>query len=257
MNAKNEQPNEAAVPISPAIAWDQVVARVIEPFDLNDVGQRWAVEQWRKHADAEREGEPLGKIVHEFASDEVLAAAVAFFQSDIEENIAIFKARVAKNRRYEALVKVRSALGVHDGVFPEEEEGIDVERLAVIRNGRGEEQAKHRKLVDVSRALAEAEGNPEEVIAGAQLPGPLRENEGVKAFLSDLVEFIGANGERGRELVSRVCADEKVASQVKGDDDMPKPLRFLAGLALDISRDGRKLPVEQRPMGFGAINPKE
>jgi hypothetical protein len=251
MNANNEQANESAAE-NPANAWDRLVARVIEPFDQNDVCQRWAVEQWRKHAEAEREGEPLGNVVHKFASDEVLAAAIAFFQSDIEENIAIFKARVAKNRRYEALVKVRSALGLHDGVFPNEDESIDVERLAVIRNGRDEEQVKHRKLVEVSRALAEAEGDPEEVLAGAQLPGPLRENEGVKAFLSDLVEFIGANGERGRDLVSRVCADEKVASRVKGDDDMPKPLRFLAGIAIDLNRNEQKLPVQHRPLGFGA-----
>ena len=251
MKANNEQANAAAAE-NPANAWDRLVARVIEPFDLNDVGHRWAVDQWRKHAEAERDGEPLGKIVHEFASDEVLAAAVGFFHADIEENIAIFKAKVAKNRRYEALVQVRSALGVHEGFFPDEDEAIDVERLAVIRNGRDEEQAKHRKLVEVSRALAEAEGDPEAVITGAQLPGALRENEGIKAFLSDLVEFIGANGERGRDLVSRVCADEAEASRVKGDEDMPKPLRFLAGIAVDLNRNGQKLPVQHRPLGFGA-----
>jgi hypothetical protein len=253
MNANNEQGN-AAVAAPPANVWDRVVARVIEPFDLNDVGQRWAVEQWRKHAEAERDGEPLGKIVHEFVSEEVLKAAVAFFQADIKKNVAIFKAKLAKNQRYEALVQVRSALGAHDGVFPEEEESIDIERLAVIRNGPDEKQAEHRKLVEVSRALAEAEGDHEAVIAGAQLPGPLRENEGVKAFLSDLVEFLGANGERGRDLISRVCVDEKIASRVKDDDDMPKPVRFLAGIALDLSRNAQKLPVEHRPLGFGAAS---
>ena len=145
MNAKNGQSNGAAT--NPASAWERLLASVIDPFDLNDVGQRWAVEQWRKHAEADRDGEPLGKIVHEFASNEVLEAAVGFFKADIEENIAIFKAKVAKNRRYEALIQACSALGVHDGVFPEEDEDVegdlphrDIQALSVEAQPAGEDR---------------------------------------------------------------------------------------------------------------------
>jgi hypothetical protein len=239
-------------PKDPPVTWTDIETRVLDGFDAQEVAQRSAVKLWLKHVEAERAGDPLGKVVHAFASNQVLAAAVAFFQADIEEDIAIFRAKVARNRRYEAYVQVRCALGIHEGVFLDDEMSIVVERLAVIRGGREEEQAKNRELLDLSQALAEARTDPEEVIAGAQLPGSLREDDGVKAFLADLVEFILANGKRGRDMVDRVCKDEKVASHVVGDDNMPKALRFLASISIELSRDRKTLPAERRPVGFAA-----
>jgi hypothetical protein len=237
----------------PSVIWPDIEARVVDGFDGQDVAQHSAVELWRKHVEVERDGDPLGEVVHTFASNQVLAAAVAFFQADIEENIAIFRAKVAKNRRYEAYVQVRCALGIHEGVFPDDEMSVVVERLAVIRDGCQEEQVKNRKLLDLSQALATAEGDPEEVIARAQLPGSLREDSGVKAFLADLVEFITANGERGGDMVDRVCTDEKAANHVVGDESMPKALRFLAAISIEVSRDCKTLPAERRPVGFAAV----
>jgi len=228
--------------------WEEIEKRVVESFDLEDVGAHFGVSRWREHVEKARGAEDAGEIAHSFTSTEVIDAAVDFFKSDIAENMAIFKVKLARNDRLMKLMSLRVALGEAQGVFVDEENGEHVipELLAVIRVTKSAKTKMLRQVVQASLTLASNNGAGE--VDPPSWPAGLGDD--IQDFANDLTEFINNNGDTGREMVTRVCQDAGFAKKVCTDEDMPKPIRFLAQIVVETKTDNH-LPDKERRIGFG------
>ena len=233
----SEMTNDKAVP-----NWDEIEKRVIESFNIDDVGTSYGVSRWKEHVDKARGTEDSGEIAHHISSPMVLDAVVEFFKSDIEKNEAIFRVKVARNERLLKLMNLRVTLGEAQGVFVDEEDGEHVvpELLAVVRVTK----AKMLKQV-VHASMTLANNNGDENAEQPSWPAGVSED-----FSNDLTEFINANGDQGREMVTRVCEDTVFAKKVCNDEEYPKPIRFLAQVIVE-ANSNNNLPGQERRIGFG------
>ena len=225
--------------------WEEIEKRVLESFDLNDVGIRFAVEAWRKSVEKVRDAEDLGEVAHSFSSAEALDAAVAFHQADIGENLAIFKVKTARNERRLALMNIVKALGESQGVFVDEDEGEHIipELLVVTRVSKSAKSKMLQQVVEATMTLAtNGNGDSEDI----KWPSSISED-----FRNDLEEFLSANGDAGREIITRVCHDAGFAKKVRQDEEMPRPIRFLAQIVVEASSNNR-LPNRERKIGFSS-----
>lgn len=228
--------------------WDEIEKRVVKAFDLDDVGANYGVSRWREHVEKTRGVEDAGEIAHDFTSPKVLNTVVEFFRSDIEENEAIFRVKVARNNRLLKLMNLRVALGENQGVFVDEEDGERVvpELLAVVRVTKSAKTKMLQQVVQASMTLVHNNGDE-----NAEQPSwPAGLGEGIQDFANDLTEFITANGEEGREIVTRVCEDINFAKQVCNDEDLPRPVRFLGQVVVEANTNNH-LPKKERAIGFG------
>lgn len=229
--------------------WEQIQKRVLSSFDCGNIAVRNAVDDWVKKVQETRDVQNIGEITHKFASQEVLDATVSLCCADIEKNITVFQFKIAKNMCLRARINLRVALGAYDGVFPDEDEDdhIAPEYLAVVRITKTAELKRLRNVVDFSIKLAESEGDD----GDSEVPLPASLGGGLQQFASDLKEFIGTNGDQGRDAVARICRDNEFAEEVLNGDEMPASLRFLAKLVLEIGKNNRVLEKTRR-MGFSS-----
>jgi hypothetical protein len=213
------------------VATDSVPTEVLSHIDGSDPVLRKAYEVWLEQHQNEQANEPLGKVVHRLTSPAMRELAVAFFLSDIEENAAIIRLRVAQQRRQEALTQMRAGLAKHDFFFTQEEDVLHENRLEVRRVSRVQQLEFKRKLVRFSRDLVEGalQVTPEQVASG-ELPDCLKRAP-VSEYTTELGEYIVNSGELGRELVLRICDDAEFATQVEQDERNPRALRYLAQLS--------------------------
>ena len=228
--------------------WTEIEKRVVESFDLEDVGAFYGVSRWREHVEKARGTEEASEIAHCFTSTKVLDAAVDFFKADIAENVAIFKVKLARNDRVMKLMNLRVALGEFQGVFVDEEEGERVvpELLSVIRVTKSAKTKMLQQVVQASMTLANNNGDEE-----ADPPSwPTGLGDGIQDFANDLTEFITTNGDEGREMVTRVCQDIGFAKKVCNEEGLPHPVRFLAQVVIKTNTNNR-LQDEERRIGFG------
>ena len=58
----NRETNNQEIP-----PWDEIEKRVVESFDLNDVGTNYAVSRWREHVEKVRSVEDAGEIAYRFS----------------------------------------------------------------------------------------------------------------------------------------------------------------------------------------------
>lgn len=236
-------------------SWKTIERRVIKAFGRQGPAARFGLKTWQEQSQrAREEGPGVGKVVHRFKSPEVYDALVDYFVADIADNAAIHEAKVAKDKLKLAAVKLRAALGEHDGCLLDQEEGdrIVPERFEVVRVSESARKESLRQVIKASMKLAEEDdetlGNEGE---DSKFPSAL--GDGILQYAKDLSEFLRATGTKGRELVVRLCQDANLAKEVRGDDDMPSPLRFLAGLVLETTANTR-LPEEERTMGFRPVS---
>lgn len=229
-------------------AWVECKKRVVESFDLDDVGTNYGVSRWLEHVEKERGVEEAGEMAYRFTSPQVLDAAVDFFKTDIAENIAIFQARIARNDRQRKLMELRLKLGEVQGVFVDEEKGerIVPELLGVMRITKSSKTKMLHQLVTASMTMAGDNGDEE--IAPPIWPTGL--GDGIQDFANDLNDFVSTNGDKGREMVMRVCQDTAFAKKVRNDEELPKAIRFLASIVTEVNTDSH-LPERERPIGFG------
>lgn len=228
--------------------WDDLEARVLEPFDLTDVGVKYAVDRWRVELEKRRELQEMGKVTHAFSSPKVIDAVVNFFRADIAENQAIYKAKVARSKRVLAFMNIEVALGECDGFFADEDDGEHVvpERLAVLRVSKAARQKNLHRVVQASMQLARSNGDDE--ADEPSFPSVLGD---IQEYAADLKDFIDGNGNEGREIIVRVCEDRGFAQKVSKDDDMPRCLRFLAQIVVETNTMNR-LPATERRIGFAS-----
>lgn len=236
--AKNETPP----------TWAEIEKRVVESFNLDDVGANYGVSRWREHVEKARGVEDAGEVAYPFTSPKVLDAVVEFFKADIAENIAIYQVKLARNDRLLKMMNLRVALGEAQGVFVDEEDGEHVvpELLAVLRVTKSAKTKMLQQVVQASMTLAHNNGDE-----NAEQPSwPAGLGDGIQDFANDLTEFISANGEEGREIVTRVCEDTDFAKKVCNDEDMPRPIRFLGQVVVEANTNNH-LPKKEQRIGFG------
>ena len=101
--------------------------------------------------------------------------ALEFFLSDIEENAAIIRLRLAQQRRQETLTQLHAGLAKHDFFFTQAEDVVHENQLEVRRVSRVQQLEFKRKLVRFSRDLVEGalQVTPEQVASG-ELPDWLK-----------------------------------------------------------------------------------
>jgi len=230
-------------------AWDEIEKRVLEPFDLNDIGVRLAVATWRKNVEKIRAGQNADEIAHYFTSPEVLDPVVEFLQSELREDIAVSRVKLARNEHVMKLMNLRVVLGQTQGVFVDEENGerIVPKLLAVVRVTKSAETKKLRELIQASRTLANNTGDDKD----EQPSWPSGLGEGIQDFADDLKEFISTNGDQGREMVSLICQDPGFAKTVSKDAEMPQCIKFLTQIVVETNTSNH-LPEKVRQIGFGA-----
>ena len=236
--AKNETPP----------TWAEIEKRVVESFNLDDVGANYGVSRWREHVEKVRGVEDAGEVAYPFTSPEVLDAAIEFFKADIAENIAIYQVKLARNDRLLKMMNLRVALGEAQGVFVDEEDGEHVvpELLAVLRVTKSAKTKMLQQVVQAAMTLAHNNGDE-----NAEQPSwPAGLGDGIQDFANDLAEFISANGEEGREIVTRVCEDINFAKQVCNNEEFPRPIRFLGQVVVEANTNNH-LPKKKQRIGFG------
>jgi len=55
----------------PTTTWAGIEALILAPFDENRVGDRWAIQHWRKETDEVRQAEQDAEVVHRFEAGKV------------------------------------------------------------------------------------------------------------------------------------------------------------------------------------------
>ncbi len=210
------------------IKWNEVRDIVLSHFDLDDPAVRAAVAMWEEQRARLRDYLDVGIVEHDFTSPEVLQAAIEYFKADIEENIAIYRRRMAIQQREKARAEVKFALGEHDGFFLSDESPhlVVPEHLVVVRITEGGLLKLNQMLVDRARELAE---NPDKNWQDYHWV------LGLHAFGRDLDDFLRIHGEEGRAQIIAICRDHKVAREVLEDEQLEKPVRALAKLVVGIA----------------------
>jgi hypothetical protein len=130
---------------------------------------------------------------------------------------------------------METALGLHEGVFldSDSEERITPARLAVCRESAIKKSKAYRQLVDASLAIAD---QPDSQALIDAFPTSIGTRAAI-AFRDDLVEFFARSGKRGREFVTGICRDTRLAAKVEQDERAPKPIRFLASIVNELPAD--------------------
>jgi len=236
----NEITNDKAIP-----NWDEIEKRVINSFNLDDVGTSYGVSNWNEQVEKAHSAEGADEVAHIFTSPKVLDAVVDFFKADIEESEAIFRVRVARNERLLKLTNLRATLGEAQGVFVDEEDGerIVPELLAVVRVNKSK---MLKQVVQASITLANNNGDDNE--EQPLWPAGIGDD-----FSNDLTEFVSANGDQGREMVLLVCEDTVFAKKICNDEEYPESIRFLAEIVVE-ANSKNNLPGQERRIGFGVGN---
>jgi len=235
-----------------ALSREELRDLVLDGLDREQAGARYGIRRWDADFECtlrERDEEDLRHVFH---APEVRDAMVGYFRADIAENEAIYRFQVARNAKRAARLRLEVALGEHDGVFVEEDAGDEIvpELQGVTRVSKQARVAKLRRVVEASARLAERPEEPE--AEGLWFPPSL--GEGVEDFARDLSEILKVGGEKARSLVLRVCNDIDIAKRVESDPDMPKPLRYLAGIVAKTWAE-ISTPLTCRQIGFSTPPP--
>jgi hypothetical protein len=210
--------------------WEDIDRLIAEPFDLEDVGNRYGVSRWRE--EMEKVGVAGDEEENRCSSEEVFNAAVAFFRADIEENILIYRAKLIRNERIRKLMDLRDAIAESGGVFVEDENGGRVipGGPAAIRETRSSKIRKLKQVVSAAEAMANSGVRGE-----ADLPSwPAGLGDGFDVFVKDLADYLEENQGEGIEMVHRVCQDVTFAGEMCDDVVTPRCIRFLAEIVMNV-----------------------
>jgi len=228
-------------------------AAVLACYDMADPILRKAVEMWQENRREALQEDPVGPVVHSFAAEEMFKEALAYHRADIEENIAVLKAKLATERREAAAARFRLSIGEHEGFFLEEDDHICLHQMEIQRRDKVRERARLRALVDFCRSLGAGEAPLTlEQVANGMLPDGLRGRAVMISFTKDLAEFLSETGDEGRQFILRICDDTDLAAKVFEDEGMPKPVRYLAKCATSVREGTLKAPKTERKVGFCA-----
>jgi hypothetical protein len=212
-------------------------------FDLHVEAHRHALRAKRR-----------GRRVCAIESPAAVSSVIEHRILDICDNLAILQRKAALARLEESEKHVIAELGIHQACFLGDEESIDIHRLEVVKKDKAEEVGELKSLVQFCQKLSsdEAPVPLEAVCNGAALPAEIQARSDFKAFLSDLGLFLVNEGDSGRKLIQRVCAEHAFAQRVLGDDEQPRPVSFLASMSLKVQSFSAPKSRQGQVVGFKA-----
>lgn len=232
----------------PPFKLEEVKTHLSSFLKPGDPCDSYAWETWKADFEKVQAAAAEVEIVHKFSAPEVIQAAFDYFKADLNENRALFGLKAARNARRLAKLKLVADLGRYDGRFIDDEDDEQVVAAigAVVANAKSAKTRLLQQVVDASLTLAGEKGE-----SGSQPKFPEALGEGIRDFQTDLIEFIQVNGDEGRKLVVRVCKDCDFARKISDDSTMPKCVKWLAGVVVDI-QGKNKLPEQQSVIGFAS-----
>lgn len=199
-------------------------------------------------------GKLKAKVIERISEPLVLKSIVKHRVLDACENLAILEREAAGARLEESRRHVITQLGLRTGYFLGDGESIDIYRLLVVKKDKAEEVTELKSLVTFCKGLGDAETDvPVEALCNGAVPAEFEGRPDFKAFLSDLGLLFVNEGDAARQLVARVCDEESFARKVVDDDELPKPLRYLASISLQVRSLSAKKAEQDHVVGFGAL----
>ena len=202
-----------------------------------------------------RRGKLKAKVVERISEPQVLKSIVKHRVLDVCEDLAILEREAAGARLEESRRHVITQLGLRTGYFLGDGESIDIYRLLVVKKDKAEEVTELKSLVTFCKGLGDAETDvPVEALCNGSVPAEFEGRPDFKAFLSDLGLLFVNEGDAARQLVARVCDEESFARKAVDDDELPKPLRYLASISLQVRSLSAKKVDEDHVLGFGAVS---
>ncbi len=223
--------------------WLIIQQAIKDRIDLRDPCAKRVFTEWVEKGRKKCETASIGETIHVFGAD-VAEAAIRFMVADLEEDVALRRADLAKEKCRLAGAALRASLLESDGIAVEgdDETHIVPELLRIVRVDRSAKNALLRQFLAASRQMAAGEAGEQPVTFPKALGAD------IDRFSRDLREFLEANGAIGREAVLRVCDNVDTAAEFADSDEAPAPLRFLAGVQLTLSKACLREP---RNNGFG------
>jgi len=228
----------------------------LNPDDLDEIEQaiaagldldvRFERKAFAKFLDLRREalGEPvdedevIGPIMSKEVKDAIIAARIA----EIRRNAVQMVVEVRDAALDVAADQLKLAILEYEDVDPENAPIPDLNRFLLKKRPKVEDEEVSEEVLDDYRKLlafigALAKGVGPDVLEGlkqGQVPDQFADEDGFKALLSDLAEFLIEEGEKGFEVLSAILEDADIARKVAKDDDASRPIRFIAYIRVKV-----------------------
>lgn len=223
---------------------DEVEQAVAADLDLNDRFERKAFAKFLdRRREALSEPEDEDDVIGPITSNEVKDTIIAAWIADVRRTAAQMVVEVREAALDVASTQIKLAILEHEDVDPENAPVPDPHRFLLKKRPKEEsdEEDSEEVLDDFRKLLAFigalAKGVEPEVLEGlkqGQVPDQFAGEDGFKALLSDLAEFLVEHGEDGFNQVGAIVEDADVALKVVKDDDASGPVRFIAYMRVKV-----------------------
>jgi hypothetical protein len=221
---------------------EQIDEQILEGLDLDDRMIQHAVHKYvEKKTQSLEEEIPEEEILHRIQTDEVISAIVQCRRAIIFAEADQRRLKISKGRAKLAQNQVVQAIGEFEDIDPDINWSLDINHLVLVKPDEEEEEEEKvwPRVISFSRAMASGETSiPLASIRDGEMPDEdLKKISGISDFFSDLADLLLETEQKGHDLVIQICDDPATATKIAQDENMPKPLRFLAGL---VAKQARK-----------------
>jgi len=104
---------------------------------------------------------------------------------------------------------------------------VKKEAFPEVESADGVQGPDPTNLVEHARIMSRLENDALQAIARGTLPTSWDASASIEWY-KDLAQFLLENNDRGRSLVKAICDDPAVAERLAVDEEMPRPVQFLA-----------------------------
>jgi len=249
MKTKNNLAIKLDVPTSisrqPIAVDDPILVNAIAGIDqtdrINFYAVREYVEQYQKEMKESIEDED---VILQVQHQEVIAAAVKCHRLLIELLAEKRRVKLIEEKYNVAKQQLVQGINEFEDVDPDIEWKLDLNRLLVLRRKMSRVEFASILLKFCQDLCGNEDGTVLKSVEDKKLPGEIQElvdkKPEIMEFISDFVEFLLKNGEKGRALVMGICRNTALAKKVSQDEELPKPARFLAVLSMTASKEDQE-----------------
>lgn len=179
------------------------------------------------------------RVLCRIRSERAINAIIQYKCAEIESLAAQKRARLAQRKLAQAGRMIELAVDEFEGLDPDLQYTLDIDRLLVLK--REDIKPAKRDLLKAARAMA---SQPNELLEAflksPELPEAIQPiadvlgEEGVRAVLTDLAEVLIEGGQKWRSRLIEILDDRKAAEAAAENEKFPPPIRFLAGIFLEV-----------------------
>lgn len=228
-----------------------IVDRILDGLEQDDRMIRHAVKEFLAAREkAMKEEFKEEEILYRIQAPEVVEAIVECGRQQIESDAAHRRMKLAAGRHEIAKKKVIQAIGeFEEDLDPESEWSLSVHHLVLLKKeskDKNEEETQEifagviqfakRMATEVDEVELQRIREHDLPEAGKRLVEKL---SGLEDFFTDLADLLLESGEKGKRIVLSVCEESSVAKELAEDDKSPKPVKFLAKMAVAILKKNR------------------